>query len=86
MVKSLIALAALQNTFIPSQGEMEDYVNNYINNTCQYLRYTYDNNQQIYVLQDKVQSFDDKTANTTFNFTLFMDYTITERITHYLKV
>ena len=83
MVKSLIALAAAPGALIPSQVDMEAYVNNYINNTCQYLRYTYDEIQQQYILQDKVQSFDSKTANTTFNFTVYMDYTITERISHY---
>ena len=83
MVKSLIALAATTGVFIPSQVDMESYVNNYINNTCQYLRYTYNETQQQYVLEDKVTSYDTQTANTTFNFTLFMDYTITERITHY---
>ena len=83
MVKSLIALAAVPGAFNPSQADMESYVNNYINNTCQYLRYTYDDVQQQYILQDKLQTYDNNTANTTFNFTLFMDYQITERITHY---
>lgn len=83
MVKCLLALAAAQNILIPSQADMEAYVDNYINNTCQYLRYTYDETQQQYILQDKVQTYDSQTANTTFNFTLYMDYTITERITHY---
>lgn len=82
MVKALLALAAVQQAIIPSQKDMEDYVNNYINNSCQYLRYTFDDTQQIYVLQDRIQSYNNQTANTTFNFTLFMDYTITERITH----
>ena len=83
MVKSLIALAAVPGVLVPSQADMEAYVNNYINNTCQYLRYTFDNTQQQYILQDKVQSYDNQTAATTFNFTLYMDYQVTERITHY---
>ena len=37
MVKSLIALAAVPGILAPSQADMEAYVNNYINNTCQYL-------------------------------------------------
>ncbi len=83
MVKSLIALAAVPEVLVPSQADMQDYVNNYINNTCQYLRYTYDDTQQQYILQDKVQSYNNQTAATTFNFTLYMDYQITERITHF---
>ncbi len=86
MVKSLIALAMIPRLINPSQTDMENYVNNYINNTCQYLRYTYDNTQQQYELQDKVDYYDNQTANTTFKFTLFMDYTITERITHFWNI
>ena len=86
MIKSLIALAAVPATLVPSQADMEDYVNNYINNTCQYLRYTYDETQQQYILQDKVQNYNSQTSHTTFNFTIFLDYTITERITHYIDL
>ncbi len=86
MVKSLIALAAVPGVLVPSQADMENYVNNYINNTCQYLRYTYDNSQQQYILQDKVQTFNNQTGHTTFNFTVYLDYTITERITHYMQL
>ena len=82
MVKSLIALAMIPRLMNPSQADMEDYVNNYINNTCQYLKYSYDQTQQKYILQDKVTTYNNQDAHTTFKFTLFMDYTITERITH----
>ena len=57
-----------------------------INNTCQYLRCTYNNTQQKYELQDKLEYYDSQTADTRFNFTLFLDYTITERITHYWEI
>ena len=70
----------------PSQADMEDYVNNYINNTCQYLRYEYNDTQQQYILQDKITQYDSQTAHTNFNFTIFLDYTITERITHYWEL
>ena len=86
MVKSLIALAAVQGILAPSQADMEAYVDNYINNTCQYLRYTYDETQQQYTLQDKLITYNNQNANTTFNFTLYFDYTIAERITHYWEV
>ena len=86
MVKALLALASVPGALIPSQADMEDYVNNYINNTCQYLRYTYDETKQEYVLQDKLTSYNTQTSNTTFNFTLFMDYSVTERITHFLSL
>lgn len=82
MVKALLALAAVQQAIVPSQGDMEAYINNYINNTCQYLRYFYNETQQKYELYDKIYNFDNQTANTNFNFTLFLDYQITERITH----
>lgn len=82
MVKALLALAAVQQTIVPSQADMEAYINNYINNTCQYLRYIYNETQQTYELYDKIYNFDSQTANTYFNFTLFLDYQITERITH----
>ena len=86
MVKSLIALAAVSGVLGPSQSDMENYVNNYINNTCQYLRYTYNQTEQKYILEDKLQTYNNNTADTKFNFTLFMDYTITERITHFLNL
>ena len=83
MVKSLIALSIIPKLINPTQTDMEDYVNNYINNTCQYLKYSYDETQQKYILQDKVDTYNNQNGNTTFKFTLFMDYTITERITHF---
>ena len=86
MVKSLIALAAVQGILAPSQADMEAYVNNYINNTCQYLSYTYNETQQQYVLQDKLISYNEQNANTIFNFTLYFDYTVAERITHYWQI
>lgn len=86
MVKALLALAAVQQVIVPSQGDMETYVNNYINNTCQYLRYVYNDSQQQYILQDKVQTFNSQTGDTTFNFTIYLDYTITERITHLMRI
>ena len=86
MVKSLILLASVPAVIVPSQGDMEAYVNNYINNTCQYLRYTYDQTQQQYILQDKVINYNNQNANTIFNFTLYFDYTIAERITHYWQI
>lgn len=82
MVKTLLALAAINNLTGLTQNDMELYINNYINNTCQYLRYTYNDTQQEYILQDKLQYFDTQNANTQFNFTVFLDYQITERITH----
>lgn len=87
MVKSLMALAVIPKLMsLPSQVDMENYVNNYINNTCQYLRYIYDETQQKYILQDKVQTYNQQNSDTTFYFTLFFDYTITERITHYWAI
>ena len=86
MVKSLIALASVPGALIPSQADMEAYVNNYINNTCQYLRYTYNQTEQKYILEDKLITYDNNNANTTFNFTLFLDYQITERITHFISL
>ena len=86
MVKSLMLLSVIPRLMNPSQTDIEDYVNNYINNTCQYLRYAYDQTQQQYILKDKVQYFNNQTANTTFNFTIFLDYTITERITHFWQL
>ena len=86
MVKSLIVLAMIPRLINPSQSDMEDYVNNYINNTCQYLRYTYNQTQQVYELNDKVTNYNNQNANTTFNFTLFFDYTIAERITHFWQI
>ena len=38
MVKSLIALSMIPRLINPSQTDIVDYVNNYINNTCQYLK------------------------------------------------
>ena len=86
MVKCLLALAAAPGILIPSQADMESYINNYINNSCQYLRYTYNETQQKYELQDKVTNYDNQTANTQFYFTLFLDYQITERITHFMDI
>ena len=82
MVKSLIALSIIPRLLGPTQGEIENYVNNYINNTCQYLRYQYNDTDQKYYLLDELEYYDPQTATASFNFTIFMDYTITERITH----
>ena len=70
----------------PSQGEIEDYVNNYINNTCQYLRYEYDDTQQQYILKDKVNYYNQQNGDTVFDFTLYLDYIVTERITHFWTI
>lgn len=70
----------------PSQTDIEDYVNNYINNTCQYLRYQYNESTQQYDLQDKVVYFNEQTTKAQFNFTIYLDYTITERLTHFWNV
>ena len=86
MVKCLIALAMIPRLAYPTQTDMENYINNYINNTCQYLRYIYDNQSQQYILQDKIQTYNDQNSDTTFYFTVFLDYTITERITHYWQI
>ena len=86
MVKSLIALSVIPRLLGPTQGEIEDYINNYINNTCQYLRYQYNNTDQKYYLIDKLQYYNEQNSTANFNFTLFMDYTITERITHQWSV
>lgn len=86
MVKSLIALSMIPRLINPSQTDIQDYVNNYINNTCQYLRYTYNQTQQQYVLQDKVQSYNNQNADTSFYYTIYLDYTITERITHFWEI
>lgn len=86
MVKALLALAAAQGILAPSQADMENYVNNYINNSCQYLRYVYNQSTQKYDLKDKVQNYNSQNANTTFNFTLYFDYTVAERITHYWQI
>lgn len=86
MVKSLIALAVVPRLLGPSQSDITDYVNNYINNTCQYLRYQYNDKDQRYYLMDKLQYFSEQPLKAQFNFTLFLDYTITERITHFLNV
>lgn len=82
MVKCLIALSVIPRLLGPSQVEIEDYVNNYINNTCQYLRYQYDDTEQRYYLIDKLQYFSQQNSTAQFKFTLFLDYTITERLTH----
>ena len=86
MVKSLIALWVIPRLLGPTQGEIEDYINNYINNTCQYLRYQYNDTDQKYYLLDGLESYNEQTATATFKFTIFMDYTITERITHQWNV
>ena len=83
MVKSLIALAVIPRLIGPSQADITDYVNNYINNTCQYLRYQYNNVDQKYYLLDGIETINEQTKQTSFRFTLFLDYTITERITHF---
>lgn len=86
MVKSLIAISMIPRLMNPSETDMVSYVNNYINNTCQYLRYTYDDTQQQYILYDKVISYNNQNADTLFNFTIYLDYNITERITHYWEI
>lgn len=86
MVKCLIALAMIPRLAYPTQPDMENYINNYINNTCQYLRYVYDQTQQAYVLQDKLTNYNEQTSDVTFNFTVYLDYIITERITHYWQI
>ncbi len=83
MVKSLIALAMIPRLMNPSQTDIEQYVNNYINNTCQYLRYIYDETSQSYNLKDKINYFNQQNSDTQFDFTLYLDYVITERITHF---
>ena len=82
MVKFLLALATIPQVIGPSKGEIVDYINNYINNTCQYLRYQYNDAEQKYYPLDGLQYFNEQNLHAEFNFTLFMDYTITERITH----
>ena len=86
MVKSLLALAMIPRLINPSQSDITNYVNNYINNTCQYLKYSYDDTQQTYILNDKVTYFNNQNGDTTFNFTIYLDYTITERITHFWDI
>lgn len=88
MVKTLLALAVIPRLVnsLPSQEDMEMYVNSYINNTCQYLRYIYDETNQQYILQDKVQYYNNENSDTRFNFTVFLDYAITERITHFWPI
>ncbi len=86
MVKSLIALAMIPRLMNPSQTDIEQYVNNYINNTCQYLRYIYDETSQSYNLKDKINYFNQQNSDTQFDFTLYLDYIITERITHYWTI
>ena len=82
MVKSLIALSVIPHLLGPTQGEIQDYVNDYINNTCQYLRYQYNDTDQKYYLLDTLTYYNEQTSQGTFYFTIYMDYTITERITH----
>lgn len=86
MVRALLALTMIPRLINPSQTNITDYVNNYINNTCQYLRYNYNESTQQYDLFDKVDYFDNQTSNTSFNFTIYLDYTITERITHFWEI
>ena len=86
MVKSLIALAIIPRLINPAQDDIEYYVNNYINNTCQYLKYTYNETNKTYELYDKIYSYNEQNGDTKFNFTLFLDYIITERITHYWTI
>lgn len=82
MVKLLLALATVPQVIGPSKVEIEDYINNYINNTCQYLRYQYNGVDQKYYPIDGLQYFNEQNLHAEFYFTLFMDYTITERLTH----
>lgn len=86
MVKSLIALAMIPKLINPSQDDIEAYVDNYINNTCQYLRYDYNETTKAYELYDKINSYNEQTGDTNFNFTLYLDYVITERITHFWNI
>lgn len=86
MVKSLIALSVIPRLIGPTQVEVEDYINNYINNTCQYLRYQYNDADNKYYLLDNLENYNEQTKTATFRFTIFMDYTITERITHQWNV
>ncbi len=86
MVKSIIALAMIPRLMNPSQLDIEDYVNNYINNTCQYLRYEYNTTNQQYELKDKVNYFNQQNSDTQFDFTLYLDYQVTERITHFWTI
>ena len=82
MVKLLLALATISQVIGPTKGEIVDYINNYINKPCQYLRYQYNDTDQKYYPLDGLQYFNEQNLHAEFNFTLFMDYTITERITH----
>ena len=86
MVKALLALTMIPRLINPSQTDITDYVNNYINNTCQYLRYNYNQTTQQYELYDQVNYFNNQNSDTTFNFTIYLDYTITERITHFWEI
>lgn len=86
MVKSLIALSMIPRLINPAQDDIEAYVNNYINNTCQYLKYIYNETSKGYELYDKIYSYNEQNGHTEFNFTLFMDYTVTERITHFWNI
>ncbi len=70
----------------PSQADIEDYVNNYINNTCQYLRYEYNETNQKYDLKDKVYKYNQQNSDTRFDFTLYLDYQVAERITHFWTI
>ena len=86
MVKSLIALAIIPRLMNPFQEDIEAYVNDYINNTCQYLKYEYNDTTKQYDLYDKVNIYNEQSGDTIFNFTIYLDYIITERITHFWTI
>lgn len=86
MVKSIIALTMIPRLINPSQDDIEYFVNNYINNTCQYLKYEYNETNKTYELYDKIYLYNEQNGDTSFHFTLYLDYIITERITHYWNI
>ena len=86
MVKSLIVLAMLPRLISPTKDDIESLVNNYINNTCQYLKYEYNETNKAYELYDKIYLYNEQNQDTTFHFTIYLDYIITERITHFWNI
>ena len=86
MVKSLITLAMIPRLVNPFQEDIEAYVENYINNTCQYLKYKFNETTKEYELFDKIYSYNEQTGDTKFNFTIYLDYTIAERVTHFWHI
>ena len=86
MVKSLVALAIIPRLINPTQDDIEAYVNNYIDNTCQYLKYQYNETNKTYELYDRIYSYNEQTGDTKFYFTIYLDYTIAERITHFWHI